>query len=104
MMLTDGLDVGRRLVRVVGQTGAELKGVQVTKVETRVGIVNTVNVDDGVIVRVVVVDKIRLDKVFGVDVWRARRIHVESAQQQLRRWRGLGKLEDLTTKRRSAII
>jgi len=104
MMLTDGLDVGRRLVRVVGQTGAELKSVQVTKVETRVGIVNTVNVDDGVIVRVVVVDKIRLDKVFGVDVWRARRIHVESAQQQLRRWRGLGKLEDLTTKRRSAII
>lgn len=37
MMLTDGLDVGRRLVRVVGQTGAELKSVQVTKVETRVG-------------------------------------------------------------------
>jgi hypothetical protein len=61
MVLTNGLDVGRRLVRVSGETGAELKSVQVAKVETRVGIVNAVNVDDSVIVRVVVVDKIRLD-------------------------------------------
>jgi hypothetical protein len=49
------------LVRVSRQTSAELKSVQVAKVETGVGIVNAVNVDDSVIVRVVVVDKIRLD-------------------------------------------
>jgi hypothetical protein len=61
MVLADGLDVRRRLIRVRRQAGAELESVQVAKVETRVGIVDAVDVDDSVIVCVVVVDKIRLD-------------------------------------------
>ena len=58
---------------------------------------DTVNVDDGVIVRVVVVHKIRLDgEVLGVCVWRARRIHGICVQsKQLRRFgEGLKTLED----------
>lgn len=94
MMLANGLDVGRRLVRVSGKTCAELEGVQVPKVNTRVGVVDTVNVDDGVIVWVVVVHKIRLDgEVLRVCVWRARRIH-GICKQQLRRWGALKTLED----------
>jgi hypothetical protein len=90
MVLANGLDVGWRLVRVSGETCAELKGVQVAKVDTRVGIVDTVNVNDGVIVRVVVVHKIRLDsEVLRVCVWRARRIHGICVQsKQLRRLGG----------------
>jgi hypothetical protein len=37
MVLADGLDVRRRLIRVRRQAGAELESVQVAKVETRVG-------------------------------------------------------------------
>jgi hypothetical protein len=97
MVLANGLDVGWRLVRVSWETGAELEGVQVSKVNTRVGIVDTVNVDDGVIVRVVVVHKIRLDgEILRVCVWRARRIHGICVQsKQLRRLEGAGALKTL---------
>lgn len=37
MVLANGLDVRWRLVRVSWETGAELEGVQVAKVNTRVG-------------------------------------------------------------------
>lgn len=70
----DCLEVRRRLEVGDAATG-ELKGVEVAaKRQARVGRVQTVDGDDGRVVRVRVV-KVRVDEVFGLDVGRAGGIH-----------------------------